>query len=291
MSTIAFIGLGNMGRPMVSFLLKAGHELRIYARRSDVFHNEASHLIEAGAVTCSSPAEAAIGAEFIITNVTSTQDVADVLYSGKNAIIETANPGAICIDHSTIDPQGTKDIANVMATKGVSYVDAPVSGGAQAAKEAKLVMMLGGTDADVARVREIVKSYAITMTHVGGVGHGQVAKLCHQIAQIVNLQGIAESIRFAAANGADLQKVFEAISGGMAGSRMLELMGPKMIQRDFKAGIEARLHAKDLFLIKDAAKKNDLDLPALETVAVQLEKIMSLGWGSNDTCSLLKLLE
>lgn len=291
MSTIAFIGLGNMGRPMVGFLLKAGHQLRIYARRPEVFQNEAKHLIEAGAVACSTPAEAAQGADFIITNVMGTQDVAEVLHAGSDAAIQTAKPGAICIDHSTIDPQGTKDIAAVMANKGVSYVDAPVSGGVKAATEGALVMMMGGSDQDVAKVKEIVKNYAKTITHIGGVGHGQVAKLCNQIAQVINIQGVAESLRFAQANGADLQKVFEAISGGMAGSRMLDLMGPKMVSRDFKAGIEARLHAKDFFLVKDAAAKSHLDMPALQTVAVQLEKLMESGWGYDDTSSLLKVLE
>jgi 3-hydroxyisobutyrate dehydrogenase-like beta-hydroxyacid dehydrogenase len=291
MSTIAFIGLGNMGRPMAGFLLKAGHQLRVYARRPEVFQNEAKHLIEAGAVACSSPAEAAQGADFIITNVMGTQDVAEVLHAGSDAVIQTAKPGAICIDHSTIDPQGAKDIAAMMASKGVTYVDAPVSGGVKAATEGTLVMMMGGSDQDVAKVKEIVKNYAKTITHIGGVGHGQVAKLCNQIAQVINIQGVAESLRFAQANGADLQKVFEAISGGMAGSRMLDLMGPKMVSRDFKAGIEARLHAKDFFLVKDAATKSNLDMPALQTVAVQLEKLMASGWGYDDTSSLLKVLE
>ena len=291
MSTIAFIGLGNMGRPMAGFLLKAGHQLRVYARRPEVFQNEAKHLIEAGAVACSSPAEAAQGADFIITNVMGTQDVAEVLHAGSDAVIQTAKPGAICIDHSTIDPQGAKDIAAMMASKSVTYVDAPVSGGVKAATEGTLVMMMGGSDQDVAKVKEIVKNYAKTITHIGGVGHGQVAKLCNQIAQVINIQGVAESLRFAQANGADLQKVFEAISGGMAGSRMLDLMGPKMVSRDFKAGIEARLHAKDFFLVKDAATKSNLDMPALQTVAVQLEKLMESGWGYDDTSSLLKVLE
>jgi 3-hydroxyisobutyrate dehydrogenase-like beta-hydroxyacid dehydrogenase len=291
MSTIAFIGLGNMGRPMVSFLLKAGHQLRIYARRPEVFQNEAKSLINAGAVACSSPAEAAKGADFIITNVMGPQDVAQVLYLGPDSVIQTAKSGAICIDHSTIDPQSTKDIAAAMAVKGIKFVDAPVSGGVKAATEGTLVMMFGGADDDVAQVKEIVKSYTKTVTHIGGVGHGQVAKLCNQIAQVINIQGVAESLRFAAANGADLQKVFEAISGGMAGSRMLDLMGPKMMARDFKAGIEARLHAKDFFLVKDVANEAGIQMPALQTVASQLEKLMESGWGYDDTSSLLRVLE
>lgn len=291
MSTIAFIGLGNMGRPMVDFLLKAGHQLRIYARRPEVFQNEAKFLIDAGAVACASPADAAKDADFIITNVMGPQDVAQVLYLGPNSAIQGAKSGAICIDHSTIDPQSTKDIAAAMAVKGIHFVDAPVSGGVKAATDGTLVMMLGGSDADVAKVNEIVKNYTKTVTHIGGVGHGQVAKLCNQIAQVINIQGVAESLRFAAVNGADLQKVFEAISGGMAGSRMLDLMGPKMVARDFKAGIEARLHAKDFFLVKDVANEAGIQMPALQTVALQLEKLMESGWGYDDTSSLLRVLE
>ena len=291
MTTIAFIGLGNMGRPMVNFLLKAGHDLRVYARRTEVYQHEAKFLVDAGAIPCSSPAQAAEGADFIITNVMSTDDVRDVLCSGPQAVIQTAKRGAICIDHSTIDPEGTRQIAKVMAKNGVAYVDAPVSGGVKAAAEGSLVMMLGGTDQDVEKVKEIVCAYAKTITHIGLVGDGQVAKLCNQIAQVINIQGIAESMRFAAVNGANLQKVFEAISGGMAGSRMLDLMGPKMVVRDFKAGIEARLHAKDFFLVKDAASRAHIDLPALQVVAKQLEKLMDSGWSHDDTSSLLRVLE
>ena len=291
MSTIAFIGLGNMGRPMASFLLKAGHQLHLYARRPEVFQGEAQFLVDAGSKTFHTPADAARDADFIITNVMSTSDVADVLYQGSHAVIHLARPGAICIDHSTIDPAGAKDIAAAMREKGIGFVDAPVSGGVKASNEGTLVMMLGGSEEHIQKIMPIMACYAKTITHIGEVGHGQVAKLCNQIAQVINIQGIAESMRFAASNGADLQKVFQAISGGMAGSRMLDLMGPKMVQRDFKAGIEARLHAKDFFLVQAAANRAHLDLPALQTVAAQLEKLMESGWGMDDTSSLLRVLE
>jgi 3-hydroxyisobutyrate dehydrogenase-like beta-hydroxyacid dehydrogenase len=291
MSTIAFIGLGNMGRPMASYLLKAGHQLRLYARRPEVFQNEAKSLVELGAQVFASPAEAAQGADYIITNVMSTADVAEVLCQGPEAVIHQAKVGAICIDHSTIDPAGTREIAATLAKKGVGFVDAPVSGGVKAAIEGTLVMMLGGAPEHIEKIMPVVQCYAKTITHIGEVGHGQVAKLCNQIAQVINIQGIAESMRFAASNGADLQKVFQAISGGMAGSRMLDLMGPKMVNRDFKAGIEARLHAKDFFLVKEAINQAHLDLPALQTVALQLEKLMDAGWGMDDTSSLLRVLE
>jgi 3-hydroxyisobutyrate dehydrogenase-like beta-hydroxyacid dehydrogenase len=291
MSTIAFIGLGNMGRPMASYLLKAGHALRLYARRPEVFQHEAKFLVELGAKVLNSPAEAARGADYIITNVMSTADVADVLYLRSDAVIQEAKPGSICIDHSTIDPAGARDAAAVLGEKGVGFVDAPVSGGVKAATEGTLVMMLGGASEHIDNIMPIIQCYAKTMTHIGDVGHGQVAKLCNQIAQVINIQGIAESMRFAASNGADLQKVLHAISGGMAGSRMLDLMGPKMVGRDFKAGIEARLHAKDFFLVKEAINKAHLDLPALQTVALQLERLMDAGWGMDDTSSLLRVLE
>jgi 3-hydroxyisobutyrate dehydrogenase-like beta-hydroxyacid dehydrogenase len=195
------------------------------------------------------------------------------------------------MDHSTIDPQTTREIANTLAQKKIRYVDAPVSGGVWAAQAGSLVMMMGGADADVKEAQQLVKHYTKTVTHIGGVGDGQVAKLCNQIAQVINIQGIAESLRFAAANGANTQKVLEAISGGMAGSKMMDLMGPKMVQRDFKAGIEARLHAKDFFLVKAVAEKQGIDLPALQTVAEQLQALLDAGWGYDDTSSLLKVLE
>lgn len=291
MSRIAFIGLGNMGRPMASYLLNAGHQLHLYARRPEVFQQEAKFLIDMGAQVFTSPAEAAYGADYIITNVMSTADVAEVLCQGPEAVIHRAKVGAICIDHSTIDPAGARELAVTLAKKGIGFVDAPVSGGVKAATEGALVMMLGGSPEHIKNIMPIVQCYAKTITHIGDVGHGQVAKLCNQIAQVINIQGIAEAMRFAASNGADLQKVFEAISGGMAGSRMLDLMGPKMVNRDFKAGIEARLHAKDFFLVKEAINRSHLDLPALQTVALQLEKLMDAGWGMDDTSSLLRVLE
>ena len=291
MSTIAFIGLGNMGRPMVGHLIKAGHILRLYARRPEVYQTEAADLIAQGAVACHSPAHAAEGADVIITNVMGPADVREVLLNHAQAVIHTAKPGALCMDHSTIDPQTTREIANTLAQKKIRYVDAPVSGGVWAAQAGSLVMMMGGADADVKEAQQLVKHYTKTVTHIGGVGDGQVAKLCNQIAQVINIQGIAESLRFAAANGANTQKVLEAISGGMAGSKMMDLMGPKMVQRDFKAGIEARLHAKDFFLVKAVAEKQGIDLPALQTVAEQLQVLLDAGWGYDDTSSLLKVLE
>ena len=291
MSTIAFIGLGNMGRPMATYLQRAGHSLRVYARRSEVFQQEAKPLVDGGAVVCASPREAAQGADYIITNVMSTNDVMQVLLEGADAVIEGAKPGAICMDHSTIAPAGARAVAAALAKCGIGFVDAPVSGGVKAATDGALVMMLGGSDEHVGKVKELVKHYTKAVTHIGPVGDGQVAKLCNQIAQVINIEGIAESMRFAAANGANLEKVFEAISGGMAGSRMLDLMGPKMVHRDFKAGIEARLHAKDFFLVRDAAKEAGIDLPALQTVALQLTKLMESGWGYEDTSSLLRVLE
>ena len=282
---VGFVGTGHMGGPMTLRLLAAGYDVCIYDRDQKAVQA----LVKKGAVAAKSAADVANRAETIFLSLPNPE-IVNAVALGKDGLIEGKKVKRV-IDFSTVGPKTAVVVFKGLSAKKVSYVDAPVSGGVKAATEGTLVMMMGGSDQDVAKVKEIVKSYAKTITHIGGVGHGQVAKLCNQIAQVINIQGVAESLRFAQANGADLQKVFEAISGGMAGSRMLDLMGPKMVSRDFKAGIEARLHAKDFFLVKDAATKSHLDMPALQTVAVQLEKLMESGWGYDDTSSLLKVLE
>lgn len=284
--TLAFIGLGAMGWAMCGHLLRAGHALRVYAR--DAAKRE--RAARAGMVVCDSPAEAAQGAAFVFSNVTSTADVEQVLI-GPQGAMQGARPGAVCIDHSTIAPAGARRIGSVLAERGIGFLDAPVSGGEKGAIEASLSIMVGGDAPTYARALPLLRLLGRTITHVGPVGSGQVAKLCNQIVQVTNIEGIAEAMRFAQAEGADLQCVLAAISAGMAGSRMLDLMGPKMATRDFAAGIQARLHAKDFGLAAAAARDSGLHLPALQVVRQQLEQLMALGLGQDDTSSLLRVLE
>ncbi len=286
MTTVAFIGLGAMGAPMVGHLIRAGHTVRAFVRRPEAA--DAARAL--GAEPFFTPAEAAQGAAVVFTNVTSSEDVRDVLL-GKQGVIEGAAPGTICVDHSTISPIVTREIAQALAEKGFEALDCPVSGGTVGAQAATLTIMVGGKAEVLEKVRPLLECLGKTITHIGDNGAGQVAKLCNQIAQVVNIEGIAEAMRFAGAQGVDTAKVFQAMSTGYAGSRMLDMLGPKMVARDFSAGIESRLHAKDFGLAADIAEEIGLDLPAMRATSVQLGELMEQGWGKDDTSSLLRVLE
>ncbi len=284
--SIAFIGLGNMGGAMARHLIRAGYAVTVYARRAEVMQP----FVALGAIAAPTPAEAARDADFIFTNVTATADVEAVLL-GTAGAITTAKPGAIVCDFSTIDARATRNIAAALAAKQIGFLDCPVSGGTKGAEAATLTMLVGGDAATLAGARPLLEKLATNIFHMGGVGAGQVTKACNQIVQVINIQGIAEAMLFARANGVDGNKVVEALMSGFAGSKMLAMMGPKMANRDFAAGIEARLHHKDFGLIKAATDEQGLNMPALALVHAQLESLMASGWGTMDTCNLLRVLE
>ncbi|HEX4858635.1 MAG TPA: NAD(P)-dependent oxidoreductase [Usitatibacteraceae bacterium] len=285
-SSIGFIGLGNMGGAMVRHLIAAGHALTVYARRAEAMQP----FVELGARAANSPADAARDADFIMTNVTATSDVGEVLL-GENGAIHVARAGATVCDFSTIDVRETRRFARELENKGIEYLDCPVSGGTRAAEAGTLTILVGGREDVLARARPLLEKLGTNIFHMGQVGCGQVTKACNQIAQVVAIEGIAEAMLFARANGVDGNKVVEALMSGFAGSKMLGLMGPKMANRDFAAGIEARLHHKDLGLVAAMAKAQELDMPAVQLVHAQLEKLMGHGWGRMDTCNLLRVLE
>jgi 3-hydroxyisobutyrate dehydrogenase-like beta-hydroxyacid dehydrogenase len=256
--------LGNMGGAMAHNLLRAGHTLRVYARRPPAMQS----FVDAGAHASSTPAEAARDADFILTNVTSTADVEHVLLS-EGGVIETAKPGAIVCDFSTIDATATRRIATTLATKKIEFLDCPVSGGTKAAEAGALSIMVGGKAEVLERARPLLEKLGKTISHMGDVGSGQITKACNQIVQVVNIQGIAEAMLFARANGVDAVKVVDALM----------------------AGIEARLHAKDFGLVAHAAEQQHLPMPAVALVHQQLAQLMAHGWGNMDTSNLLRVLE
>lgn len=284
--TLGFIGLGNMGRPMVHHLMAAGHTLRVYARRTEVMQP----FVACGAVPCASPAEAARTAAVVFLNVTATTDVEHVLF-GPGGVSDGAAAGTVVIDHSTIAAEATRDFAQRLAAHGLEMLDCPVSGGVRGAQAATLSLMVGGKAEVLERVRPLLQLLGTTITHCGGAGAGQVVKACNQIVQVVNIQGIAEAMLFARASDVDPHTMLTAIAAGFAGSKMLDLMGPKMAGRDFAAGIEARLHHKDYGLIVDMARDAHLALPAVALVAQQLNALMGHDWGTLDTSALLQVLE
>lgn len=286
MSKIGFVGAGVMGAPMIGHLLDAGHEVAVHVRRREA----AAALFERGARYAQTPAEAARGAEFVCTNVTGTADVESVLF-GENGAAGATEAGAIVIDFSTISAVATRGFARRLAQQRIDMLDCPVSGGAAGARQATLSISVGGDAAVLERARPLLERLGRTITHVGGHGAGQVVKACNQIVQVVNIEGIAEAMLFASANGIDPARMLPALQAGMAGSRMLDLMGPKMAERDFAAGIEARLHQKDFGIVVEATQALGLSLPAAAIVSQQLNALVGNGWGRDDTSSLLRVLE
>lgn len=286
MSKIGFIGAGTMGAPMIGHLLDAGHEVAVHVRRREA----AAALFERGARYAQTPAEAARGAEFVCTNVTGTADVESVLF-GENGAAGATEAGAIVIDFSTISAVATRGFARRLAQQRIDMLDCPVSGGAAGARQATLSISVGGDAAVLERARPLLERLGRTITHVGGHGAGQVVKACNQIVQVINIEGIAEAMLFASANGVDPARMLPALQAGMAGSRMLDLMGPKMAERDFAAGIEARLHQKDFGIVVEATQALGLSLPAAAIVSQQLNALVGNGWGRDDTSSLLRVLE
>ena len=278
---IAFIGLGGMGGHMVRHLLQAGQRVTVYARRTEAM----APFVAAGAQAASSPAEAARNADFIMTNVTATADVEATLL-GAGGAIETARSGSIVCDFSTIDANATRSIASRFAEREVDFLDCPVSGGTKAAEAATLTILVGGNAAVLAKAQPLLDKLGKNIFHMGAVGAGQVTKACNQIVQVVNIQGIAEAMLFAQNNGVDTAKVVDALMAGMAGSKMLDLMGRKMAARDFAAGIEARLHHKDFGLVRNIAEQQGLPMPAVALVHEQLSRGDGrLGDPTRDKCS------
>ena len=210
---------------------------------------------------------------------------------GPDGVVNGAPRGAVCIDHSTISAVATRRIAAELEAAGLEFLDAPVSGGTGGAQKATLSIMVGGKPEVLERVRPLLQLLGTTITYIGGHGSGQVAKACNQIVQVINIQGIAEAMLFARAQGTDPSRVLAAIGPGFAGSRMLDMEGPKMAERNFAAGIEARLHDKDFGLVREIAQELGLQMPAMELVASQLNTLVANGWGYDDTASLLRVLE
>jgi 2-hydroxy-3-oxopropionate reductase len=200
-------------------------------------------------------------------------------------------PGSVLIDCSTIAPDMARMVAERLLGQGVSMLDAPVSGGVQGAIDATLAIMVGGDETVLNRVRLLLDCLGKRVVHVGPNGAGQVAKACNQMIMVAAIQACAEAMRLAAASGLQCDKVLQALAGGSAASRVLDVMGKRMVERDFAAGIEARLHHKDFGLVLQAARQSGMPTPLASVVGQQLNALMAQGWGCDDTSSLLRVLE
>ena len=283
---VGFIGLGVMGEPMARHLLAAGYDLALWARRPEA----AARLVAGGVPLCATPAELAARSEVVISVVTASADV-DALAFGANGLAAGFACGAVHVDMSTIAPAMARSLAQRYGAQGIGFVDAPVSGGAQGAREASLAIMAGAEADALERVRPLLQAMGKRIVHVGPPGAGQVAKACNQMIMVAATQACAEALRLANAHGLDLAALRRALMAGSAGSRVLELMGTKMAARDFGAGIEARLHHKDFAIVMDEASALGVPLPLAAQVWQQLNALMGAGWGREDTSSLLRVLE
>jgi len=280
---VGFIGLGVMGRPMALHLQKAGHELFVWARRPE----SAAGL---PATWCATPAELGRHCEVVFTVITSSADV-EAVALGEAGLINGLAPDSVLVDCSTIAPDAARRIAARLGEKGIHMLDAPVSGGAQGAIDATLAIMAGGEAAVLERVRPLLECLGKRIVHVGPNGAGQVAKACNQMIMVAAIQAVAEAMHLTTAAGVDAGKVKQALAGGSAASRVLDVMGERMVRGDYAAGIEACLHHKDFGLVLAAARQSGVPMPLTAVVGQQLNALMAQGWGRDDTASLLRVLQ
>jgi len=283
---IGFIGLGIMGRPMAGHLLAAGHVLRGCANRTPL----PVDLLASGMIACPDPAAVARESECVILMLPNTPDVESVLF-GPRGVAEELPPGATVIDMSSIDPLATKRFAQRIVAAGGAYVDAPVSGGEIGARNASLTIMCGGEEAAVDRVRPLLSLMGRAVTHVGETGAGQVAKVANQIMVALNIEAVAEAFVFAARAGVEPARVREALMGGFAASRVLEVHGQRMIDHSFDPGFRIRLHRKDLGLALDGARELGISLPNTQATQQLFDRCIAAGDGDRDHSAIITALE
>jgi 2-hydroxy-3-oxopropionate reductase len=281
---IGFIGLGIMGAPMAGHLLDAGHQLFVNTQ------GPVPELFVAKATVCASAAEVTKQADIVFIMVPDTPDVEKVLF-GENGVAGALTKGKTVVDCSSIDPIATKGFAKKITDLGCGWIDAPVSGGEVGAKAASLTIMCGGDEGTFGRVRPLLEKMGKNVTLVGGAGDGQVCKVANQIIVALNIAAVGEALVFASKAGADPAKVRQALMGGFASSRILEVHGERMIKRTFAPGFRIALHQKDLNLAMQSARSLGVALPQTAGAAQLMNACAALGHGQSDHSALVKALE
>ena len=289
MANIGFIGLGIMGKPMAGHLIKGGHRLFLHSRSG-----VPKDLLALGGEDFSSPKLVAQHADVIITMLPDTPDVEKVLFA-ENGIVEglqsQASSAKIIIDMSSISPLKTRQFAERIVQLGCDYVDAPVSGGDVGAQNATLTIMVGASSAVFERIKPILGLMGKTVTHVGENGAGQICKVANQIIVSSTIEAVAEALLFASKAGADPEKVRQALLGGFAASRVLEVHGERMIQRRFEPGFRIELHQKDLDIALESASALGVSLPNTATVRELFSACLAHGGAKWDNSAIVKMLE
>jgi 2-hydroxy-3-oxopropionate reductase len=279
-----------MGRPMALNLLRAGYAVAVHARRRESMQP----LAAAGAATCASPGEVAERCEVCFTMVSDTADVEAVILGSddeQQALLAGLRPGSVVVDMSTISPSATRRLALRLREAGVSMLDAPVSGGEKGALAGTLSIMVGGPAEAFARVRPLFEVLGEQIVHVGEHGAGQVCKACNQVVVGQTIAGVAEALLLAEASGVDAARVREALLGGFAQSRILEVHGQRMLDDDFAPGFKAALHQKDLRIVLETAHELGLGLPGTAQVAQALNALVGSGGGGLDSAALYRVLK
>jgi len=286
MTDIGFIGTGIMGRPMAGHLQKAGHKLFLTKHRSD----PPKELIDGGATLCANAREVAAKSEIVILMVPDTPDVEAALFD-KDGVAEGIGKGKLVIDMSSISPMATKNFAKKINEKGADYLDAPVSGGEVGAKNAALTIMVGGPEKAFERAKPFFELMGKNITLVGGNGDGQTCKVANQIIVALNIAAVGEALLFASKAGADPAKVRQALMGGFAASRILEVHGERMIKRTFDPGFRIRLHQKDLNLALTGAREMGMSLPNTAGAQQLMSACVANGGADWDHSALVRALE
>ncbi len=283
---IGFIGLGIMGASMARNLLRAGFDLQVWNRTA----SRMQPLVDEGATPATSPAALAADCDIIITCISDTPDVERVIL-GDDGVIHGARPDSLVIDMSTISPQATVAIAEQLEARGIHMLDAPISGGSEGAAKGALSIMIGGEAEDLARAMPVFQAMGKTITHVGSRGAGQTVKLVNQILVVGNTLAMCEALLLAQAGGVDLQKAFEAVSPGAAGSWMFSNRAPQILRRDWRPGFTIDLQQKDLRLVLQAADGLGVPLPATSLIFNLYRTLQARGLGAEGNHALVKALE
>lgn len=279
---IGFIGLGIMGSPMALNLRKAGYPMWIYARRPERMET----LVEAGATACTSPQAVAEQTDIIITMVSDTPDVEEVIL-GEYGVIQGVEAGNLVIDMSSIAASRTRHIAATLAVLGVEMLDAPVSGGEKGAIDGTLSIMVGGKATQFERARPLFDLLGKNVVHIGDNGAGQIAKTCNQVLISQTIVAVGEALLLAKAAGVDPANVRRALLGGFAGSRILELHGQRMLDHDFEPGFKAKLHQKDMRIALQTAHEVGIALPSTAIAAQYVNALIGAGLGELDSAAIL----
>jgi 2-hydroxy-3-oxopropionate reductase len=285
---VGFIGLGIMGKPMVRNLVKAGYEVVVHNRSRSAVEELAgeSDKVIAG----NSAADITGQVDIVITMLPDSPDVRDVVF-GDSGIQSAVRAGQLLIDMSTIAPVTAIEVSEAMTAAGASALDAPVSGGDKGAIAGTLSIMVGGSEADLARAMPIFEAMGKTIVHIGGPGAGQIAKACNQVVVAINYAAVSEALVLAQRSGVDPAKVAQVLGGGLAASRVLEMRGPTMIDRSFTPGFRVDLHRKDLGIALASGRSTGTPLPVTALVSQLYDAVSSSGGGQLDHSALITVLD